>query len=97
LKIHMDRVLAKDRYGRVFGFEPRVVNPPGEVSVYAVLYLRQASIGAELVRLQVVALTLFTGGCAGNITACFHIGVGRTYILILYFMLWSENSLLNWL
>jgi catechol 2,3-dioxygenase-like lactoylglutathione lyase family enzyme len=45
-------------YGRVFGFEPRVVNPPGEVSVYAVLYLRQASIGAELVRLQVVALPL---------------------------------------
>ena len=24
-------------YGRVFGFEPRVVNPPGEEPVYAVL------------------------------------------------------------
>ena len=36
-------------YGRVFGFEPRVVNPPGEVSVYAVLYVRQASIGMGFV------------------------------------------------
>jgi uncharacterized glyoxalase superfamily protein PhnB len=31
-------------YGRVFGFEPRVVNPPGEVPVYAVLYRDGVSI-----------------------------------------------------
>jgi uncharacterized glyoxalase superfamily protein PhnB len=31
-------------YGRVFGFEPRVVNPPGEVPVYAVVYRDGVSI-----------------------------------------------------
>jgi len=31
-------------YGRVFGFEPRVVNPPGEVPVYAVLSRSGVSI-----------------------------------------------------
>ena len=31
-------------YGRVFGFEPRVVNPPGEVPVYAVLSRNGVSI-----------------------------------------------------
>jgi uncharacterized glyoxalase superfamily protein PhnB len=31
-------------YGRVFGFEPRVVNPPGDVPVYAVLYRDGVSI-----------------------------------------------------
>jgi uncharacterized glyoxalase superfamily protein PhnB len=31
-------------YRRVFGFEPRVVNPPGETPVYAVLYRNDVSI-----------------------------------------------------
>jgi uncharacterized glyoxalase superfamily protein PhnB len=31
-------------YRRVFGFEPRIVNPPGEVPVYAVLYRDGVSI-----------------------------------------------------
>ena len=31
-------------YGRVFGFEPRVVNPPDDVPVYAVLYRDGVSI-----------------------------------------------------
>lgn len=31
-------------YRRVFGFEPRVVNPPDGVPVYAVLYLDSISI-----------------------------------------------------
>ena len=31
-------------YRRVFGFEPRVVNPPGEVPVYAVLHRDGVSI-----------------------------------------------------
>ena len=31
-------------YRRVFGFEPRVVNPPGEVPVYAVLYRDAVSV-----------------------------------------------------
>src|SRR5262245_30783563 len=31
-------------YRRVFGFEARVVNPPGEVPVYAVLYRDTVSI-----------------------------------------------------
>ena len=31
-------------YGRAFGFEPRVVNPPGDVPVYAVLYRDSVSI-----------------------------------------------------
>jgi len=31
-------------YGRVFGFEARVVNPPGAVPVYAVLYRDGVSI-----------------------------------------------------
>ena len=31
-------------YGRVFGFEPRVVNPPDGVPVYAVLYRDDVSI-----------------------------------------------------
>jgi catechol 2,3-dioxygenase-like lactoylglutathione lyase family enzyme len=31
-------------YRRVFGFEPRVVNPPGDVPVYAVLYRDAISI-----------------------------------------------------
>jgi uncharacterized glyoxalase superfamily protein PhnB len=31
-------------YRRVFGFEPRVVNPPGEAPVYAVLYRDGVSI-----------------------------------------------------
>lgn len=33
-----------DWYGRVFGFEPRVVNPPGDVPVYAVLCRDTVSI-----------------------------------------------------
>jgi hypothetical protein len=28
---------SREWYGRVFGFEPQVVNPPGDVPVYAVL------------------------------------------------------------
>ena len=31
-------------FGRAFGFEPRVVNPPGEAPVYAVLYRDGVSI-----------------------------------------------------
>ena len=31
-------------FGRMFGFEPRVVNPPGEVPVYAVLHRDGVSI-----------------------------------------------------
>src|SRR5262245_29900671 len=31
-------------YRRVFGFEPRVMNPPGDVPVYAVLYRDGVSI-----------------------------------------------------
>jgi uncharacterized glyoxalase superfamily protein PhnB len=31
-------------YSRVFGFEPRVVNPPGDVPVYAILYRDGVSI-----------------------------------------------------
>jgi len=33
-----------DWYGRVFGFEPRVVNPPGEAPVYSVLVRNSVSI-----------------------------------------------------
>jgi uncharacterized glyoxalase superfamily protein PhnB len=33
-----------DWYRRVLGFEPRVVNPPGDVPVYAVLYRDTVSI-----------------------------------------------------
>ncbi len=39
-----DVAASLDWYRRVFGFEPRVVNPPGDVPVYAVLYRDTVSI-----------------------------------------------------
>jgi|SRR5581483_686635 len=39
-----DVAVSIEWYARVFGFEPRVVNPPDDVPVYAVLYRDGVSI-----------------------------------------------------